>query len=47
MQTNNLGFGISANTNDWMTVGNSQLTNQVTLPLDLTLPAEFFRLVFP
>jgi autotransporter-associated beta strand protein len=47
MQTNNLGFGISANTNDWMTVGNSQLTNQVGLPLDLTLPGEFFRLVFP
>jgi hypothetical protein len=47
MQTNNLGSGISAATNDWMTVPNSQMTNQVTLPLDPTVPGEYFRLVFP
>jgi fibronectin-binding autotransporter adhesin len=47
MQTNNLGLGISAATNDWMTVPNSQLTNQLTLPFNTTLPGEYFRLVFP
>ena len=47
MQTSNLALGISAATNDWMTVPNSQLTNQLTLPLDVTLPDEYFRLVFP
>ena len=47
MQTNNLGSGISAATNDWMTVLNSQLTNLVTLSLDPTVPGEYFRLVFP
>jgi autotransporter-associated beta strand protein len=47
MQTNNLGLGISADTNDWMTVPNSQFTNQIVLPLDLTLPGGFFLLVFP
>jgi hypothetical protein len=42
-----LGSGISAATNDWMTVLNSQLTNLVTLSLDPTVPGEYFRLVFP
>jgi autotransporter-associated beta strand protein len=47
MQTNNLGLGVSVATNDWATVPNSQLTNQLTLPFDATLPGEYFRLVLP
>ncbi len=47
MQTNRLTNGISFNTNDWATVPVSQQTNQVSLPIDPTLPAEFFRLIYP
>ncbi len=47
MQTNNLANGVSANSNDWVTVAGSQQTNQVLLPIDPTLPAEFYRLIFP
>ena len=47
VQTNNLGGGISVNTNDWTTVANSQQTNQVVLPVNPTLPAAFYRLVYP
>ena len=46
-QTNNLAAGISANTNDWGTVTGSAATNQVTLPINPALPAEFYRLVYP
>jgi autotransporter-associated beta strand protein len=47
MQTNNLATGLSANTNDWSTVANSQPTNQIVLPIDPTLSAEFYRLIYP
>jgi hypothetical protein len=47
VQTNNLAVGISANTNDWMTVSGSAATNQVPIPIDAVKPAEFYRLVYP
>jgi autotransporter-associated beta strand protein len=47
VQTNNLATGISANTNDWMTVVGSAVTNQISLPLDVTKPTEFYRLIYP
>jgi hypothetical protein len=47
MQTNRLTNGVSFNTNDWATVPVSQQTNQVSLPIDPTLPAEFYRLIYP
>jgi autotransporter-associated beta strand protein len=47
MQTNNLVNGISVNTNDWGTVPASQQTNQMILPIDPTMPFEFYRLIFP
>ena len=47
VQTNNLAAGVSANTNDWMTVAGSSATNQMSLPLDVTKPTEFYQLVYP
>jgi len=47
VQTNNLPAGISGNPADWGTVGGSQTTNQLSLPINSTLPAEFYRLVYP
>jgi hypothetical protein len=47
MQTNNLANGVSSNTNDWGAVAGSQQTNQVVLPINPALSAEFYRLVFP
>jgi hypothetical protein len=47
MQTNHLTTGISFNTNDWAAVPGSQQTNQAILPIDSTLPLEFYRLVYP
>jgi autotransporter-associated beta strand protein len=47
VQTNNLANGVSLNTNDWGTVPASQQTNQVLLPIDPTLPLEFYRIVYP
>jgi len=47
VQTNDLASGLSLNSNDWMTVPGSQTTNQVSLTLDPTHPAEFYRLVYP
>lgn len=44
MQTNSLAVGLSTN---WTTVAGSTTTNQVSVPLDSTKPAEFFRLVLP
>jgi hypothetical protein len=46
-QTNNLAYGISRNTNDWGTVAISASTNLVTIPINPTKPAEFYRLVYP
>ena len=46
-QTNNLAAGISSNTNDWGTVAGLASTNQVSILIDPTMPAEFFRLVYP
>ena len=47
VQTNHLAAGISANTNDWMSVAGSSGTNQVSLPVDKATPTEFYRLVYP
>jgi len=47
MQTNNLTKGISMNTNDWSMVANSSQTNQIVLPVNPSLPTEFYRLVYP
>ena len=47
VQTNNLPGGISLNPNDWTTVAGSPQTNQLVLPLDATLPAEFYTLIYP
>jgi len=47
VQTNQLLSGISVNTNDWMTVPNSTLTNQVSLPVNQVIPSEFYKLVSP
>jgi hypothetical protein len=47
VQTNKLDLGISVNTNDWTAVTNSTGTNSVSVPLNLLLPAEFYRLVYP
>ena len=47
IQTNNLAAGLSLNTNDWATVLNSAGTNQISLPVDATISAEFYRLIYP
>jgi autotransporter-associated beta strand protein len=47
MQTNNLANGVSSNTNDWGMVANSSQTNQIALPVNPSLPTEFYRLVYP
>jgi hypothetical protein len=47
MQTNNLSSGISLNLSDWAMVPNSLGTNQVSLLIDPTLAAEFYRLIYP
>jgi hypothetical protein len=47
VQTNNLAKGISLNTNDWAAVPGSSTTNQVSIPLNATNPAEFYRLIYP
>ncbi len=46
-QTNHLAFGISPNTNDWMTVANSTTTNQISMPIIATNPGAYYRLVYP
>ena len=46
-QTNHLPAGISLNTNDWSTVAGSAGTNQVSIPIDTTMPTEFYRMVYP
>ena len=47
VQTNNLATGISAIATDWETYPGSAATNSVTIPIDVTKPTEFYRLVFP
>ena len=47
VQTNNLVSGISTNPNDWTTVPNSTLTNQISLPFNPLSPSEYYRLVSP
>ena len=47
VQTNSLPNGVSLDTNDWATVANSALTNQISVPLDAALPMEFYRLIYP
>ena len=46
-QTNHLAEGLSANTNDWMTVPGSAAVDAVTLTNNPAWPDEFFRLVYP
>ncbi len=43
-QTNPLGIGLSTN---WQAVANSNTTNQVAIPVNLTSGSAFFRLVYP
>ncbi len=47
VQTANLANGVSSNTNDWTTVSGSTGVDTVTITLDPTKPAEFYRLVYP
>ena len=47
VQTNQQASGISANTNDWMVVPDSTLTNQISLPINQIFPFEFYKLVSP
>jgi fibronectin-binding autotransporter adhesin len=47
VQTNNLNKGVSGNTNDWMTVPNSTLTNSAAITILKTSSNEFYRLVYP
>ena len=47
VQTNHLALGVSAITNDWMTVPGSTSINQTNIPIDAIKPAEFYRLVYP
>ncbi|MEI8290974.1 MAG: cadherin-like beta sandwich domain-containing protein, partial [Verrucomicrobiota bacterium] len=47
VQTNQQAAGISGNTNDWMVVPGSTLTNQVSLPVNQVLSFEFYKLVSP
>jgi hypothetical protein len=46
-QTNNLASGLSANTNDWMTVPGSDLVNQATITINPAVKSGFYRLVYP
>jgi hypothetical protein len=43
-QTNSLYVGIGAN---WVTVPNSNLTNQFSRPINITNGSVFFRLTYP
>jgi autotransporter-associated beta strand protein len=47
VQTNDLAAGVSLSPNDWATVPASASTNQVVIPIDVTKPAAFYRLVYP
>jgi autotransporter-associated beta strand protein len=47
IQTNHLANGISSNTNDWGAITNSQQTNQIVLPINPSLPGEFYKLIYP
>jgi len=47
VQTNNLQYGVSSNTNDWATVANSSNTNQVFVPIVITNRGGFYRMVYP
>jgi hypothetical protein len=47
VQTNNLKNGLSANTNDWMTVPGSTGINSTNFPINPGLPVEFYELIYP
>jgi autotransporter-associated beta strand protein len=47
VQTNNLAAGLSGNPADWGALPGSAATNQITVPVDRTISAEFYRLVYP
>ncbi len=46
-QTNNLMLGLSSDPNDWATLPGSAATNTVSINLNSTNPAGFYRLVYP
>ncbi|HZI31633.1 MAG TPA: hypothetical protein VFF11_04785, partial [Candidatus Binatia bacterium] len=46
MQTNRLGHGVSLDTNDWMVVSGSDATNEISVPLDKTIPARYYRMAY-
>jgi len=46
-QTNNLQYGLSANTNDWETVPGSTSVNSASFPINPALPTEFYKLIYP
>jgi hypothetical protein len=41
MQTNSLDIGLSTN---WVVVPGSAMTNQITVPIDPSIPLAFYRL---
>lgn len=47
MQTNQLSAGVSLNPHDWAVVVGASATNQLSLPIDATRSAEFYRLIYP
>jgi hypothetical protein len=47
VQTNNLAAGVSRNTNDWAAVAGLAATNQISIPIDRTKRAGFYRLIYP
>jgi hypothetical protein len=47
VQTNHLATGVSSSTNDWGTVAGSASTNLISIPIDRTKPADFYRLIYP
>jgi len=44
VQTNSLTMGLGTN---WVTVSDSASTNQVFLPISISSPSVFFRLIYP
>jgi len=47
VQTNGLSAGLSGNTNNWATVPGATATNAITITINSTNPAEFYRMVYP
>jgi autotransporter-associated beta strand protein len=47
VQTNHLAAGVSMDTNDWITIPDSQLTNEIMQPVDPSKGIGFYRLIYP